>query len=950
MTRSIISTLLLIVISTFIYAQGVHTENLRCEYKIDPVGIDQRVPHLSWEIGSESRGTMQTAYQIIVSDNLSLIQQSKGNVWDSKKTRSQASIQIKYAGRPLESAKTYYWKVRVWDNKGRASGWSKSASWVTGLFAARDWKGAQWIAYEKMPDSAIIVPALHGKGPKSLNKDLKSKSLSEILPGEKSKKRRESTEENDVLPLIRKSISVRGPLKKATAFICGLGHFEMSLNGLKVGDHELDPGWTKYDREAQYVSFDLTSKLRTGKNALGVTLGNGFYYLPRDKRYRKLTGAYGYPKLIFMLKLEYKNGGVEHIVSDKTWKASAGPITYSSVYGGEDYDARLERSGWNTRNYDDRDWSNVVVVDGPARLYAQLQEPIRILDQFKPVKISKVGKGSYVYDMGQNASVIPYIEVQGKSGDTVRITPGELLDEQGLVSQKATGKPAYYTYVLKGGEKETWRPRFTYYGCRYMQIDGAVPADSAKEDALPVLSDFRNLHLRNSAPTVGMFSSSSELFNKTNTLIDWAERSNMMSIFTDCPHRERLGWLEQIHLVGNSIQYNYDIYNLCRKAMRDMRTAQTDKGLIPATVPEYTIMEFADGVFRDSPEWGSTGVIMPWYLYHWYGDKDFLAENYDVMKRYVNYLGGKANNYIVSYGLSDWYDVGPQRSGFSQLTPMGITATAYYYYDLIIMNKVALLLGKTADAAEFNTLAARVKDAYNAKFFNKEKAQYGTGSQAANAISVYMELVPDGYRDQVIENIVKDVRARNNSLTAGDIGFRYLVQVLAEAGYSDVIYDMNSNPDVPGYGYQLAKGATALTESWVASREVSNNHFMLGHLQEWLYGDLAGLRPAPNSVAFQKVLIKPEPVGNIDSARVRYHSPYGVVASAWKKSAEGFVLDVSVPANSSAIISLPAGEQSKISEGGLPVSGNKDIKVLPFSKGRAGLEIGSGRYRFVVKD
>ncbi len=948
MYRSITTSLLLIVISTFIYAQGVHTENLRCEYKVEPVGIDQRIPRLSWELRSDLRGTAQTAYQVLVSDSQELLQANKGNLWDSGKRNASTSIQVKYAGKPLESAKTYYWKVRVWDNKGQTSRWSKPASWVSGLFSAQDWKGAQWIAYEKMADSAVLVPALHGKGPKSLNRDLKGKSLSEIIPTDK--KRRQSTEENDVLPLIRKSINVKASLKKATAYICGLGHFEMSLNGLKVGDHELDPGWTKYDKEAQYVSFDLTTKLRAGDNAIGVMLGNGFYYLPRDKRYRKLTGAYGYPKMIFMLKLEYKNGKVEHIISDKTWKTSAGPITYSSVYGGEDYDARMEREGWNTRNYDDRDWADVVVVDGPATLYSQIQEPIRVFTDFSPVSSAKVGKSAYVFDMGQNASIIPYLKVRGKSGDTIRITPGELLDENGLVSQKSTGKPAYYTYVLKGNETETWQARFTYYGCRYLQVEGGLTVNTPNPEGLPVILDLKSRHVRNAAPSVGSFRSSSELFNRVNTLIDWSERSNMVSIFTDCPHRERLGWLEQIHLVGNSIQYNYDIYNLCRKAMRDMRTAQTPEGLIPATVPEYTVMEFADGVFRDSPEWGSTGIIMPWYLYHWYGDKDMLAQNYTVMKRYLNYLGGKAKDYIVSYGLSDWYDIGPQRSGFSQLTPMGITATAYYYYDLCIMNQVALLLGKTADAAEFNTTATKVKAAFNNKFFNEDKAEYGTGSQAANAMAVYMKLVPEEYKARVIENIVKDIRARNNGLTAGDIGFRYLVQVLAEAGYSDVIYDMNSNSSVPGYGYQLEKGATALTESWAASKEVSNNHFMLGHLQEWLYGDLAGIRPAEDAVAFNTVLIKPEPVGNITSARATYHSPYGLVRCVWTKLDDRFELEVQVPANARAQISLPATVQSEIAEGGVSVANRKDIRAMPFKDGRAQLEVGSGSYKFVVKN
>lgn len=949
MFKSILTSLAIIVYSTLTFAQSLNTHNLRCEYKVEPVGIDARAPRLSWELSSSNRGVVQYAYQIVVADRPALLLPAKANVWNSGKITSAQSIQIKFQGKPLESAKTYYWKVRVWDNKGNVSAWSKTASWCTGLFTNGDWKGAQWIAYEKLADSAVIVPALHGKGPKNW-KSLKGKSLSEIIPANDNKKRRVSDEENDVLPLFRKTIDVKPSLTKATAFICGLGYFELSINGVKVGDNILEPGWTKYDKEAQYVSYDLTPRLRAGKNAVGVMLGNSFYYLPRDARYRKLTGAFGYPKLRYMLKLDYQNGKSEYIISDNTWKTNPGPITYSSVYGGEDFDARLMQSAWNTRNYDDRSWAPVITVDGPPVLYSQVQEPVKIFDLFTPVKITKVGEGSYVYDMGQNASAIPCIEVKGQSGDSVKITPGELLAEDGTVSQKSTGKPAYYTYILKGDEKETWQPRFTYYGCRYYQVERVSPKDSVNEKSLPVLLSFTSLHIRNSAPEVGSFNSSNELFNRTNTLIDWAERSNMVSIFTDCPHRERLGWLEQNHLVGNSIRYTYDIYNLCRKVMRDIRTGQTADGLIPGTVPEYTVMDFAGGVFRDSPEWGSTGVILPWYIYKWYGDKDILGEYYNVMKRYVQYLGSKAENNIVSYGLSDWYDVGPERSGFSQLTPMGITATAYYYYDLTIMEQVARMLGRTADADEYALIAAKVKVAFNNKFFDKEKLQYGSGSQAANAIAVYMQLVEPQYKDQVVANIVKDIRSRNNSLTAGDIGFRYLVQVLQNEGYSNVLFDMNNNPAVPGYGYQLEHGATALTESWVASPLVSNNHFMLGHLQEWLYGGLAGLEPQESAVAFDKILIKPQIVGDVSNATVKHRSPYGQIVSSWEKTPQGVILNVELPVNTRALISLPAKGGSKLYEGNQEVVNGGLFKLLPFTNGRVNVEVGSGCYRFEVKE
>ncbi|RXF71040.1 family 78 glycoside hydrolase catalytic domain [Arcticibacter tournemirensis] len=918
-------SLLSLFISVCTFGQGLMVENLRCEFKRDPVGVDIKTPRLSWEIGSEQRNVLQTAYQVLVADNPKALSANLGNVWDSKKLVSAASIQVKYEGKALLPAKSYFWKVRVWDNKRRVSAWSNVASWQTGLFAAGDWKDAKWIAYEKLPDSEKIVPAIHGKGGKNLGPS------------------------NNVLPLFRKDFAVKAGVKRATVFISGLGHFEMSLNGRKTGDHFLDPGWTKYDKEALYVTFDVTGQLKEGKNVIGVMLGNGFYYTPRDKRYRKLTSAFGYPKMICRVLLEYQNGTTENILSDATWETSPGPVTYSSIYGGEDYDAGKEQTGWNTAAFNGKGWKPVILTEGPPVLKSQTADPLKTFESFVPVDTMKISGASYVFDLGQNASGIPEITVQGKKGDTVRITPAELLNDDNTANQKATGKPVYYDYILKGEGVETWSPRFTYYGYRYLQIDGAVPQWMENAADKPVLKTVRGMHIRNAAEKAGEFTSSNDLFNRTRKLIDWAIRSNMVSVFTDCPHRERLGWQEQVHLVGNSIRYNYNIANLCRKVLSDLRTAQTPEGLIPGTVPEYTVMDFAGGVFRDSPEWGSNAIILPWYLYEWYGDREALESSYQMMQRYLEYLSSKASGYIISYGLSDWYDIGPQRSGFSQMTPMGLTATAYYYYDLIILQKAALLLGKKADAAKYAALASEVKLAFNKKFYDKEKKQYGSGSQTSNAMAVYMNLVDPEDKDAVVDNIVKDIRNRNNSLTAGDIGFRYLIQVLADAGRSDVIYDMNSNTEVPGYGYQLAKGATALTESWVASPAVSNNHFMLGHILEWFYSDLAGIRPAENSVAFNRIVIHPELVGDITSGGADHYSPYGLISSRWTKTANEFELTIKIPVNTKAEVWLPAEQASMIMEGGRPLTTSSEILLKAVVKGKTVLEVGSGVYRFTVK-
>lgn len=885
--------------------------NLRCESTTNPLGIEAATPKLSWQLQSKQQNVLQTAYRILVADDEALLKKNIGNVWDSKHIKSTASIQVAYAGKALQAAKKYYWKVQVWDNKGNVSAWSSIQQWQMGLLQLKDWSNAKWIAYENLPDSLKIIPAAHGNGKKEWGKRL------------------------NVLPLFRKTFSVTKKIKLATAFICGLGQFEMSINGKKVGDHFLDPGWTKYSKQAQYVSFDVTTHFNTGTNAIGVMLGNGFYYIPGE-RYRKMTGAYGYPKMIAKILVEYADGTSSTIISDESWRTSSSPITYSSLYGGENYDATLEQQGWNEPVFDDRNWKKVAIAE-PHVLVSQTAEPVKVMQEFKPITSKEINRNLWMYDMGQNMSGIPQVMVKGKRGDTVRITPAELLKEDGTANQKATGSASYYQYILKGNGEETWHPRFTYYGFRYVQVD-LLPREVTQPIKIVAVTA---LHTRNSAASAGSFSCSNELFNQTNSLIKWAINSNMQSVFTDCPHRERLGWQEQLHLMGTALQFNYDIHTLAKKITADIRAEQNGNGLVPSTIPEYTEMHFADGYFRDSPEWGSNAILQPWNLYQWYGDKDELSKNYTTMQRYMNYLRSKDSSYLLMYGLSDWYDLGPERPGFSQLTPMGLTATAYYYHDLVVMNKIATLLGKKKDAMMYEAWADTVKMAFNKMYFHPETKQYGSGSQTSNAMAVSFDLVNEKDKAAVIENIVKDIQQRNYALTCGDIGFHHLLKVLYDAGRSDVIYKMNNRNDVPGYGYQIAKGATALTESWLAAPIVSNNHFMLGHLMEWFYAGLAGIQQAESSIAYKKIVIKPEVVGDVTNAKASFQSPYGLIKSEWVKTTSSFNLQVEIPANSTAVVYVPAKPEQTVLLNG------KKARVVN-EDGRAVVKIGSGNYQLSV--
>jgi len=846
----------------------------------NPLGVDVQQPALSWELQSTQKNILQTAYRILVStDSLSLVN-NQNIFWDSKKTNSSTSIQLSYSGPALQSATRYYWKLMTWDNKGNQSTWSNINHWQMGLLTKQDWKNAQWITNAVLPDTQKIIPAVHGNGDKAWGK------------------------RRNTLPILRKQFTINKTVKQATVFISGLGQFEMSLNGQKVGDHFLDPGWTKYDKHALYVTFDITNQLQQGNNAIGVMLGNGFYYIPGE-RYRKMTGAYDYPKMISRIVIEYIDGTKQDIVSDNSWKTADSPIIFSSIYGGEDYDANLEQTNWNKPGFDDTKWQQALVTTG-HKLQSQVSTPVKIMHSFNPIKQTKIADTLWVYDMGQNMSGIPSITVKGNKGDTIRLRPAELLNDKSLANQKHTGSPSFYQYILKGDGDESWQPRFHYYGYRYVQVELIKNTTSS---TLPNVVKIQGLHSRNSAANVGSFKSSSDLFNKTFDLILWAINSNMQSVFTDCPHREKLGWQEEVHLVGNSIQYNYNISPLSKKIFRDIQASQFSNGLTPSTIPEFTEMHFADGYFRDSPEWGSNAVIFPWYTYLWYGDKKALQDNYNSMQQYVKYLNTKDSSGLLMWGLSDWYDLGPQRPGFSQLTPMGLTATAYYYYDLCIMEKVATLLNKKTDALLYKTQAAAVKKAFNKAYFNTTTKQYGNGSQTSNAMPLYMNLVEEKYKKAVLNNLITDIQNNDNKVTAGDIGYRYLLQVLSKAGRSDVIFDMNSRSDVPGYGYQLQQGATALTESWQALPTVSNNHLMLGHLMEWFYESLAGIKQADNSVGYKNIIIQPQVVGNITSAQASYHSAHGIIQSAWQITGKQFQLTVNIPANTTAQIILPSNNK-----------------------------------------
>lgn len=891
--------------------------DLSCEQRVNPVGVSKPNPRFSWKISSSRRGFTQKAYQILIADSEELLKNREGNIWDSGRQKSSNSLLNPSVGAKLSSSTRYFWCVKVWGDNNE-SVWSSCGEFVTGVLDAHVWDGAEWIALERDSEEKTLRPGVH--------QPLVQSTIGDRMIGDYK------------LPIFRKKLSLEDKeIVSAVVNISGLGHFDLFIDGDKVGDNFLDPGWSAYDKSALYVTFDVTSKIEKG-SLLGVMLGNGFYNIPRERYYKELA-SYGAPKVKMVLEIVYRDGSRERVVTDESWRVAKGPVGYSSIYGGEDYDASTGLCNWAQRGFDDSLWMSAVVVDSDVLLRSQESDPLYIRDRLPVVRKYQNGRGNWIFDFGQNMSGVVSLKTKGERAAELKITPGELLNSDSTVNQDATGAPYFWSYRLSGEGEEQWHPQFTYYGFRYIEVEGV---DLVEE------LDFEALHTTNSAPEVGSFSCSNQMFNKSYELIDWSIRSNLASVITDCPHREKLGWLEVAHLMQYSMQYRYQLSSLYRKVMGDISESQTESGVVPTIVPEYVRFE---GGFEDSPEWGSSGVIVPWYIYKWYGDSSLMVDYYDNMKRYVDYLSTRAKDYIVSYGLGDWFDIGPNTPGYAQLTSKGVTATAMYYYNSTIMSKVAALCGKDDDKIYYEELAAKVKEAYNREFYNEQSFNYDRNSQTANAISLYFGLVESQNVEKVYDALLDGLEKCGYALTAGDIGYRYLLRVLEDHGDSEVIYKMNRRYDVPGYGWQLAYGATSLTESWQCYGFVSNNHCMLGHLMEWFFSGLGGIGQQDSSIAFKKVKVMPQMVEGVSSASTSYDSPYGEVSCDWQKSNGSCRVKVSIPANAEGVVYLPTSDISNVVEGGRAIEDVEECSISDLhQEGYVILNVLSGDYIFDIKE
>ncbi len=889
-----------------------------CELMTNPVGISTQTPRLGWHLRSDKYNDRQTAYQIIVSMDNKSIERGVGRIWNSGVVKSGQSQYIDYTGPELKAGQRYFWRVKVWDAMKQASVWSEISTFdmAPANTTAALWIGAISKKKSKLPEGRNYHLA-----------SMKNKEIADLWGPVDSLAKRSI--------MLRRPVAITKKVKAAQLSICGLGHYELTLNGKKIGESQFAPAWSDYDKTVYYNIYDLKKSLTQGENVFGVLLGNGMYNVTGN-RYHKLWISFGPPTLYFVLRLKYDDGTTEQIVSDKSWKYALSPITFNCIYGGEDYDANLEQAGWDMPGFNDGGWKNVVQVEGPkGELLPQMTSPVKIMQSYGVKEVKAIGKGPVILNMGQNLSGFPTIKVQGKKGQVVRLWVGESLKDS-VIGQGRTGKPYYFQYTLKGNGVEEWTPRFSYYGYQYIQLDGVDYLKNAPGSDKPVLLDVKSNFIYNSTPETGTFECSNDIYNKSHWLINNAIKSNFQSIFTDCPHREKLGWLEETHLNGPGLIFNYDQTQMMAKVVRDMKDAQLLDGLVPTTAPEYTDFGGKMNDFKDSPEWGATSVILPWMYYEYYGDASQIEKAYPMMTRYMAYLDSKAKADTISFGLGDWYDYGAKPAGFSQNSPISLSATAFYYYCADLVAQSAKMLGLKKDAKFYAEKAQAIRKAFNAKFFNPETKQYGTGSQYSNAMPIFLNIVEPKNKQAVLNNLVADIKAHGDRLTTGDVGNRFLFRVLADNGLNDLMYKMTNHYDAPGYGFQLQYGLTTLTEQWDPRKGNSWNHFMMGQIEEWFYRSLAGIRPDLNEPGFKHTIIQPQPVGDLTYVKASYESVYGPIKVDWKKENGQFRLKVSVPANTTATVILPS-DKVKVNQG----------EVISVNKNKA--EIGSGDYEFICE-
>lgn len=885
----------------------------------NPVGIGTPLPDFSWQWQTDKRESFQRAYQILVASSKEELRHDVGDIWNSGKINSDQQLYISFKGKTLQSAKTYYWKIKIWDNHNNVSSWSDPAFFTMGLLNSTDWK-AKWITY--------------------------------------------NTSKATAQPIFRKQFFLNKKIKSAVVYVSGLGYYELYLNGKKVGDHVLDPGQTNYDDYALYVSYDISQSLRKGENAVGVMLGDGWYN--QDKVWAPNGFSYGNPLLICQLNIVYEDGSKQVIQSDQNWLWTNGPVIKSNVYAGEVYDARKEITGWSKTMRSEKAWLPVSLASNhPPKLIAQSLPPIKRMKELTVKTINRVAQGTYVFDFGQNFAGWTRLKVNAPAGTKLTIVTSEEIFPDGKLNVASTGAFATLAtqtdqYICKGAGKEIWEPRFTYHGFRYAEISGLVsPPDSNTLTGIVVYS---------SVTDDGTFSCSDEAFNKLHHLAQWTLISNLYSIPTDCPAREKCGWLGDAHAIAKMSIYNHGMEAFFTKYLYDIRSSsqrveQTysykawnihEAGLKPEGIP-FMIAPGKREFGTASPDWGTAVVQLPWYLYLYYGQKEVLRKFYPDMKKWVLYVNGLARDHLVNYGLGDWC---PPDRIVPLEPPISLSSTAFHYLDLTIMKNAASILGFEEDATQFNKELEKVKMAFQRTFYDPQLKTFG--GQTANAMALDMGLVPAGDEESVSDQIAELSKdSLGGFLNTGIFGLSRIFNALSQNGNEKGAFDILTKKGYNSFEYMWSQyHATTLWEilpvdSFYLNEgdkgdERSHNHPMQAGYDQWFYNNVLGIRPEADAPGFKNIHLEPEMIGQLNWAKGSYHSVYGRIGSAWKRKEDSLVWEVKIPANTSATLYMPT-RSDQIYENGRLISESKDVHLIGENNGKMVCRVGSGTYLFSIK-
>jgi alpha-L-rhamnosidase len=894
MRRTSIVLILLAVASQC--ARGAQPVNLRSEYLTDPLGLDSPRPRLSWVIESDLRGERQTAYQVLVSTRPELLESGHPDLWDSGKVASDRSIQVEYEGKPLASRTRCWWRVRLWDKNGSPSPWSKTALWSMGLLRPGDWRG-QWVGAGEL-GTADANPAV----------------------------------------LLRKDISLKGKPVRATAYISGLGYYELYINGKRISDHVLDPGFTDYNRRVLYITYDVTAEIGAGANAMGVILGNGWYHSPTPDLFSFEKAPWkSWPKMILNLDLEYPDGSHETVASDRGWKWSTGPITFNSIRSGETYDARQERPGWDRPGYDDRDWKPAIAADAPAgRLSAQAMPPMRVTETVRPVKLTEPKPGVYLFDLGVNLTGWARLETRGKPGEKISLDFNELLLPDGTLDLKNSHSHTYGRYqtgelILGGDGHGVFEPRFTYHGFRYVQITGASQP--------PKLDDLSGRGVHTDWSTAGEFSCSNSKINLLQKAVLRTLSNACHSIPGEEATREKMGWTQDGLNTMEPAIYNYDAATVYSKYLQDMIDAQEANGHVPCIVPTDGWCKTAAGgappEYSD-PWWGGTMPYVAWKLYEYYGDRRVLEQAYDPMRRWADYMTGTAKDHVVDWWLGDWQEAGA--SGRPKRTPIPETSTAGYYYCVKAVADAARLLEKQSDAEKYYALASQIKESYNRHFYHSETGEYAKDSQTSMALTLWLGLEPDGERRKILERLVTNIHQWRDHTSTGFVGVMPEVFGLVDWGYPDLAYKIVTQEDYPGWWQMIADGNSTLGEA-LDKLDGSRAHPFGSAIGAWYFRSLAGIRPDLSKPGFKHIVLKPIVVGDLKFAEASYNSMHGRIAVNWRRDGDKLQLEATIPANTTATVYVPSRDSKSVT----PPEG---VQFLRREGGASVFEAGSGNYRF----